>query len=91
MIKEDQSLGEKLHPRLDFLKAEVVWAARHELARTIDDVLARRVRMLFMDSKAAIECAPEVAKILAKELEKDDVWVEKQIADFKEIASHYTI
>ena len=91
LIKEDQSLGEKLHPRLDFLKAEVVWAARHELARTIDDVLARRVRMLFMDSKAAIECAPEVAKILAKELEKDDVWVEKQIADFKEIASHYTI
>lgn len=91
LIKEDQSLGEKLHPRLDFLKAEVVWAARHELARTIDDVLARRVRMLFMDSKAAIECAPEVAKILAKELEKDEVWITKQIADFKEIATHYTI
>ena len=91
LIKEDQSLGEKLHPRLDFLKAEVVWAARQELARTVDDILARRVRMLFMDSKAAIECAPEVAKILAKELEKDDVWITKQIADFKEIAAHYTI
>ncbi len=47
--------------------------------------------MLFMDSKAAIECAPEVAKILAKELGKDEAWITAQIADFKEIATHYTI
>ena len=91
LINEDSSLGEKLHPRLDFLKAEVVFAARHELARTVDDVLARRVRMLFMDAKAAIESAPEVAALLAKELEKDEAWKEKQVADFKEIAKHYTI
>ncbi|WBL22912.1 glycerol-3-phosphate dehydrogenase/oxidase [Zunongwangia sp. HRR-M8] len=91
LINEDPTLGEKLHPRLDFLKAEVVWAVRHELARTIDDVLARRVRMLFMDAKAAIECAPEVAKLLAKETGKDEQWINKQISDFKEIADHYTI
>ena len=91
LINEDSSLGEKLHPRLDFLKAEVVFAARHELARTVDDVLARRVRMLFMDAKAAIESAPEVAALLAKELGKDEAWKEKQVADFKEIAKHYTI
>ena len=91
LINEDPALGEKLHPRLDFLKAEVVFAARHELARTVDDVLARRVRMLFMDSKAAIEATPAVATLLAKELGKDDEWKEKQIADFREIAKHYTI
>ena len=91
LIEDSSELGEKLHPRLEFLKAEVVWAVRHEMARTIDDVLARRVRILFLDAKAAIEIAPEVATILAKELNKDDNWKQQQISSFLEIASHYVI
>ena len=91
LIKESPELGEKLHPRLEFLKAEVVWAVRHEMARTIEDVLARRVRVLFLDANAAIEIAPEVAVILAKELNKDDEWRQQQITSFLEIAHQYVI
>jgi len=91
LIKESPELGEKLHPRLEFLKAEVVWAIRNEMARTIEDVLARRVRVLFLDANAAIEIAPEVATIIAKELNKDDNWRLQQISSFIEIASQYVL
>ena len=91
LIKESPDLGEKLHPRLDFTKAEVVWAVRNEMARTIEDVLARRVRVLFLDAKAAIEIAPMVATILAKELNEDNHWIQQQISSFSEIAQHYVI
>lgn len=58
LIKEAPELGEKLHPRLEFLKAEMHWAVKNEMARTVEDVLARRVRILFLDAKAAQEIAP---------------------------------
>ncbi|MCC4212942.1 glycerol-3-phosphate dehydrogenase/oxidase [Leeuwenhoekiella parthenopeia] len=91
LIKEDASLGEKLHPRLPFLKAEVVWAARYEMARTVDDVLARRVRALFLDAHAAIDMTPEVAQILAKELNRDEAWRIEQVDKFTKLANHYCI
>ena len=91
LIKESPELGEKLHPRLEFLKAEVIWAIRNEMARTVEDVLARRVRVLFLDANAAIEIAPLVASILAKELNKNDDWRQEQISGFIEIASQYVI
>jgi glycerol-3-phosphate dehydrogenase len=91
LIKASPELGEKLHPRLEFLKAEVVWAIRNEMARTVEDILARRVRILFLDAKAAIEIAPMVAIILAKELHKNDDWRQEQISNFIEIANQYVI
>ncbi len=91
LIIEFPELAEKLHPRLEFSKAEVVWAVRNEMARTIEDVLARRVRILFLDAKAAIEIAPEVATIIASELNRDEIWKQNQIADFTKIAAHYII
>ncbi len=91
LIVDSPELGEKLHPRLEFVKAEVVWAIRNEMARTVEDVLARRVRVLFLDAKAAIEIAPLVASLLAKELNKNKVWEQKQVAVFTEIANHYII
>ncbi|WP_418602153.1 FAD-dependent oxidoreductase [Hwangdonia sp.] len=91
LIGEHPELGEKLHQRLEFTKAEVVWAIRNEMARTIEDVLARRVRILFLDAKAAIEIAPMVATILSKELHKNDEWRQQQISDFIEIAESYVI
>jgi len=91
LIEESPGLGEKLHERLEFTKAEVVWAARHEMARTIEDVLARRVRILFLDANAAIEIAPTVANILAEELNKNEDWKQKQISSFYAIADHYII
>ncbi len=91
MIDESHGLGDKLHPRLAYTKAEVVWAIRHEMARTVEDILARRVRALFLDAKAAIEMTPEVASILANELEKDDFWKEQQIKAFISIAKQYVL
>lgn len=91
LIQESPKLGEKLHPRLEFLKAEVVWAVKNEMARTVEDVLARRVRILFLDAKAAKEVAPEVAEILSKYLNKDEVWKQSQIQEFTELANQYIL
>ncbi len=91
LIKNDSSLGAKIHPRLEFVKAEVIWAIRNEMARTIEDVLARRVRILFLDAKAAIEIAPTIAAILAKELGRSVTWQEDQVKDFVNIANHYVL
>jgi glycerol-3-phosphate dehydrogenase len=89
MIAEHPELGEKLHERLDFTKAEVVWACREEMALTLDDMLSRRVRALFLDARAAIEMAPEVARIMAEEMGMDDKWRKQQIAEFTELAKGY--
>lgn len=91
LIMESPELGEKLHERLPHTKAEIVWAIRYEMARTVEDVLARRVRALFLDARAAIEMAPLVAEMLAKELDKDDLWQQQQIKEFRTIANHYVL
>src|SRR5208283_1541468 len=49
MIESEPALGAPLHPDLPYLKAEVIWAVRQEMARTVDDVLARRTRALFLN------------------------------------------
>ncbi|WP_026728127.1 glycerol-3-phosphate dehydrogenase/oxidase [Flavobacterium denitrificans] len=81
--ENEPKLKEKLHPDHEFTMAEVVWAIRYEMARTIDDVLARRVRLLFLDARAAIEVSEKTARIIAKELGHDENWISKEIADFK--------
>ena len=89
LIKEDPMLGRKLHPRLEVTAVEVVWAARHEMARTVEDMLARRNRALQLDARAAVEAAPETARILARELGRDEPWITRQTEDFTAIARHY--
>ena len=91
LIREDPALGEPLHPALPYCGAEVVWTTRSEMARTVEDVLARRTRALFLNSKAAISMAPRVAEIMAKELKQDAKWPEKQVQRFREIARNYEI
>ncbi|MDD4458592.1 MAG: glycerol-3-phosphate dehydrogenase/oxidase [Proteiniphilum sp.] len=81
----------KLHPKLDYTVAEVVWAVQKEMACTIDDVLARRVRALYMDARASIEMAPTVASIMAKELGKDQTWEEEQIREYSSLAKNYCL
>jgi len=67
LAASESGLGAPIHARLPYLQAEVVWAARVEMARTVEDVLARRTRALLLDSSAAVEAAPRVAEILARE------------------------
>ena len=91
LIETDASLGEPLHPALPYLKAEVVWAARHEMARTVEDVLARRTRALFLNARAAVEMSPTVANLMATELGFDQALKEKQTAAFRDLASNYIL
>ena len=91
LIADQPELGEQLDSSLEFRRAEVVWAARHELARTVEDVLARRVRLLFLDAAAALRAAPTVAALLAHELGHDAAWEAQQVAAFGELARGYQL
>ena len=55
----------------------------------IEDLLARRTRMLFLDAKASIDAAPIVAKIMAEEMNKDASWIRQQIEDYRVVAKMY--
>lgn len=81
--------GKPLHPRLPYCASQVYWAARHEMARTVADVLSRRLRALPLDARAASEMAPQVARILAAELGRDENWERRQVLEFRELALHY--
>jgi glycerol-3-phosphate dehydrogenase len=91
LIRKRPDLAETIDPQLDVLAAEVVWAARHELARTVEDVLARRTRALLLDSRAAARAAPRVASLLATEIGRDDAWTALQIDDFRTLAESYSL
>jgi glycerol-3-phosphate dehydrogenase len=82
---------EPMHPELTYCAAEVVWAVRFEMARTVEDILARRTRALFLNARAAIALAPRVAEILALELNKDQAWADNQAAEFITLAENYLV
>lgn len=89
LVAADPRLGEKLHSRLPYILAEIVWAAREELCMTVEDALSRRTRSLLLDARAAIECAGTVATLLAAETGQDSHWQEQQIAAFSALAADY--
>ena len=82
-------LGEPLHPDLPYSAAEVVWATREEMARTVEDVLARRTRALFLNARAALGMAPRVADLLARELGRDAAWQRAEVERFAATAAGY--
>jgi glycerol-3-phosphate dehydrogenase len=89
LAAQDPALDEALHPNLPYRACEVVWAVRHEWARTVDDVLARRTRALFLDTRASMAIAPRVAEIMAGELGRDAAWREKQVTEYCNLAKGY--
>ena len=91
LMRREPELAEPLTTALPYVGAEVVWAARNEMARTVEDVLCRRTRALFLDAKAAIEAAPKVASLMAREFEYDSDWEAKQLAAFQQVAVHFSL
>ncbi|TDI67177.1 MAG: glycerol-3-phosphate dehydrogenase/oxidase [Bacteroidetes bacterium] len=91
LIDDRPELAEKLHPNLDYIGAEVVWAVTEEMARTVEDVLARRVRALFMDARASIEMALKVAQLMATEMNKDQRWIDEQLEEYIALAGNYIL
>ena len=89
LASEQPGWDEPLHFNLPYRACEVVWAARHEMARTVEDVLARRTRALLLDARASADIAPAVAALLAAELGKDGAWQHRQVAEYRELARGY--
>lgn len=87
----DARLAEPLDPVLPIIGAQIVWAVREEMARTLDDVLARRTRALLLNAAAAVRMAPSAAALLARELGKGPAWAEEQVATFLQLASQYNV
>lgn len=86
---EKKEWSRLLHPKLPYIFAEVVWAVRAEMARTLEDVLSRRTRSLLLDARASLECAPHVAHIMATEMKKDKKWEKEQLQHYQKLAKHY--
>jgi glycerol-3-phosphate dehydrogenase len=80
-----------LHPRLPYFQAEVIYHVRHEQAKTVEDVLARRTRAVFLDVAAALEAAPVVARLMAAECGHDAAWIQAQEESFRAFAQHFQI
>lgn len=91
LMKNDTDMAAKIHPDYNYTVAEVVWAVREEMARSVEDVLSRRVRLLVIDARAAKESAQKVAEVMAFELGYDQKWINEQIASFNEIAENFII
>ncbi len=87
LMESDPALAEPLHPALPYCGAEVVWAVRSEMARTVADALTRRTRALFLNSRAAVEMAPRVAELMARELGRDAAWIAEQVRTIGELAA----
>ena len=89
LATENPALDQRLHPRLPVRAVEVVWAARREMARTVEDVLARRTRALLLDARASVEAARPAAALLARELGRDASWEQAQVTAYSRIAAGY--
>jgi glycerol-3-phosphate dehydrogenase len=83
--------AEPLDGALPYTGAEVIWAVRHELALTLEDVLARRTRALFLNAQAALRMAPRVVDLMARELGRDSEWQSRQLAAFGKVAKGYVL
>jgi glycerol-3-phosphate dehydrogenase len=91
IVNADPSMGDKLHPDLPYIKAEVIWSVHEEMARTVEDFLARRSRALLLDTRASIDMADEVARIMAKELGYDETWQTYQVDAYTSLAQEYIL
>ncbi|RMF57545.1 MAG: glycerol-3-phosphate dehydrogenase/oxidase, partial [Calditrichaeota bacterium] len=91
MIKKHPELGKKLHPELPYIKGEVVWAVRQEMARSVEDVLARRTRALLLNAELSMKIAPEVAEMMARELKvrRKKRWIKEQLKLYMDVAKRY--
>jgi len=91
LLKKTPELAKEVHPDFSYTKADLINAVRNEMARTVEDVLARRTRILFLDAKAALAISRDVAEIMAKELDNDEKWIEEQLTEFESLAQTYLL
>ncbi len=91
LSKSNPALDAPLVAGLPMRQSEVLWHARHEMARTVEDVLARRTRVLLLDARGSIAAAPTVARLLARELGRDEAWIDAQVHAYAALARGYLL
>ena len=91
LARENPELEGLLSASLDLYKVQVVWAVRHEMARTVEDVLARRTRCLLLDARESMRVAADVAQLMALEMGKDRQWEDEQVKNFVSVAKQYIL
>ena len=91
MTITEPTLSELLDKEYPYIAAQVVWAVEQEMAQHIEDFLARRIRILFLDARASLRMAPKVAQIMARLLKKDKQWIDSEVASYEKLASNYII
>lgn len=91
LTDENPVWGGWLSKELEILRAQVIWAVREEMAETVEDVLARRTRALFLDARESIRMARETAILMAREKGKNKEWEERQVAEFTALARQYLL
>ena len=80
-----------IHPRLPYSTAEILWIIRNEMVITVEDILSRRTRSLFLDALASIEASSLIASLMAKELNRSLEWEKDQVFSFTKTASFYLV
>ncbi len=91
LLAEKPEYQQKLSADPPVYIGEIIWAVREEMARTVEDFLSRRTRMLLLDVKTSMEMAPRVAEIMAKEMGQDSSWKMEQIKHYLNLARKYTV
>jgi glycerol-3-phosphate dehydrogenase len=91
LVDQEPWLDTPIHERLPYRFSEVVWAVKNEMAFFLDDVLSRRTRALILDARASMEAAPEVARVMARELGKDEAWQKDQVKRYLKLAETYLV
>ena len=91
LIKKDPEMGEIISEKLHIFKAQVAWAIREEMARSVEDFLARRTRALQLDARESIQIAPRIAQIMAIELGYNSTWEKRQLEEYTTLASGYLL
>lgn len=91
LLAEYPEWSERLDPALPYYAGQVIWATRYEMARTIEDALARRTRALFLDAAASVRSAPRVASMMARELGQNELWERVQVREYAQLAAGYRL
>lgn len=91
LAQSEAKLAEKIHPDYPYIYAQVQWAIAHECAVNVEDVLARRIRLLFLDAKAAQQAVQGVAEFMAEKLHWDSERIQKEVASFTQLAQQYQL
>lgn len=89
IISETPALGSLIDPRLPYTRAEIIWICRNEMPFNIEDILARRTRSLFLNARASLDIAPEVANLMAEEAGHDNEWQKEQLKSYNHLVENY--